>query len=95
MMDTQRVAWPSNVHNMPWPKTGITYSYENRGYIYPEKLQRWLERVFGGRDKADYVIGSVLYCASLEQFVAFLCIYTRFTTSVLYSVLWSFGGPHS
>lgn len=61
-MDTQRVAWPSNVRNMPWPKTGITYSYENRGYIHPEKLQRWLEKAFGGRDKADYVVGSVLYC---------------------------------
>src|SRR3954454_13484110 len=53
-MDTQRVTWPSNVRNLQWPKTGITYSYENRGYIIPDKLERWLEKAFGGRDKADY-----------------------------------------
>jgi hypothetical protein len=56
-MESQRIAWPSNIRDMSWPKTGITYSYENRGYIKPEKLQRWLEKAFGGRDKADYRVG--------------------------------------
>jgi hypothetical protein len=61
-METQRVAWPSNVRNLTWPKTGITYSYENRGYIHPKKLERWLEKAFGGRDKADYRVGGAI-CA--------------------------------
>lgn len=57
-MEAQRVTWPSQVRNLPWPQTGITYSYENRGYIHPEKLQCWLEKAFGGRDKADYRVRS-------------------------------------
>ena len=59
-MEAQRVTWPSNVRNLPWPKTGITYSYENRGYVHPEKLKCWLEKAFGGRDKADYRVSRAI-----------------------------------
>ena len=49
--------WPNFVCNMDWPKDGITYSYEHRGYIRPEKVELWLKKAFGV-DKARYVVSS-------------------------------------
>jgi hypothetical protein len=43
---------------MDWPKEGITYSYEHRGYIRPEKVELWLQKAFGV-DKARFVVSGV------------------------------------
>jgi hypothetical protein len=45
-MNGPNAAWPRNIASLAWPATGITYSYEHRGYIKPEKLERWLAAVF-------------------------------------------------
>lgn len=52
-MDTN--PWPSSIRSLPWPRDGISYSYEHRGYIKPDKLELWLNRAFGP-DKAKYVL---------------------------------------
>jgi hypothetical protein len=53
-------SFPAVVTNLTsWPKEGVTYSYENRGYILPKKLQYWLEHAFG-KDKAKYRVSILL-----------------------------------
>ncbi|ERF76781.1 hypothetical protein EPUS_02320 [Endocarpon pusillum Z07020] len=39
--------WPNNIRNLKWPNDGITYSYEHRGYMAPEKIEHWLLKAFG------------------------------------------------
>jgi hypothetical protein len=56
MMDVH--TWPSNILGLSWPKEGITYSYEHRGYIRPEKLEYWLMTAFGPT-KAKYAVSNV------------------------------------
>lgn len=43
------------VREMDWPSEGITYSYEQRGYIQPEKVNLWLTKAFGP-NKASYEV---------------------------------------
>jgi hypothetical protein len=52
-MDTH--VWPTFVQNMEWPKDGMTYSYEHRGYLRPEKIELWLKKAFGP-GKARFVV---------------------------------------
>ena len=52
-MDTH--IWPNFVRNMEWPRDGITYSYEHRGYIRPEKVELWLQKAFGD-ENARFVV---------------------------------------
>jgi hypothetical protein len=52
-MDTH--VWPKFVRNMDWPKDGIMYSYEHRGYIRPEKVDLWLRKAFG-EENAHFVV---------------------------------------
>ena len=54
-MEAQSAAWPRNISQLYWPKDGIMYSYEHRGYIRPEKLEVWLRKAFG-EGKAKYVV---------------------------------------
>jgi hypothetical protein len=54
-MDSREPVWPNNIKSLSWPRDGITYSYEQRGYIKPEKLARWLEKAFG-QGTAKYVV---------------------------------------
>jgi hypothetical protein len=58
-MDSREPVWPNNIKNLSWPRDGITYSYEQRGYIKPEKLARWLEKAFG-QGTAKYVVRRLL-----------------------------------
>ncbi|KAF7508764.1 hypothetical protein GJ744_008641 [Endocarpon pusillum] len=39
--------WPNNIRNLKWPNEGVTYSYEHRGYMAPEKIEHWLLKAFG------------------------------------------------
>ena len=54
-MDSREAVWPNNIKCLSWPRDGITYSYEQRGYIKPEKVARWLEKAFG-QGTAKYVV---------------------------------------
>ena len=54
-MDSREPVWPNNIKSLSWPRDGITYSYEQRGYIKPEKVARWLEKAFG-QGTAKYVV---------------------------------------
>jgi hypothetical protein len=58
-MDSREPVWPNNIKTLSWPREGITYSYEQRGYIKPEKLARWLEKAFG-QGTAKYVVRRLL-----------------------------------
>ncbi|KAK5467374.1 hypothetical protein LTS15_000346 [Exophiala xenobiotica] len=59
--------WPNTIRGMSWPKDGMTYSYEHRGYIRPEKLEHWLTTAFGV-NKAKYVIfNSRIYIKAPRQ----------------------------
>jgi hypothetical protein len=49
--------WPTTVQNLAWPEDGLTYSYENRGYIKPEKVGRWLSKAFG-EGNGKYAVSS-------------------------------------
>lgn len=53
-MDTHSV-WPRTVRDIKWPEGGVTYTYEHRGYIRPEKLEYWLTQLFGP-GKAKYMV---------------------------------------
>jgi hypothetical protein len=44
-----------HLQNLKWPRDGLTYSYENRGYIKPEKVALWLSKAFG-EGNAKYVV---------------------------------------
>jgi hypothetical protein len=48
-------AWPHFIRSLDWPQDGITYSYEHRGYIRPEKVELWLNKAFG-QNKAKFVV---------------------------------------
>jgi hypothetical protein len=50
-------AWPTSIKSLSWPRDGIMYSYEHRGYIIPAKLEHWLNQAFGV-GKAKYVVRS-------------------------------------
>lgn len=53
--------WPTIIQNLPWPEVGLTYSYENRGYIKPEKVRLWLSKAFGeGNAKSAVSCPSVM-----------------------------------
>lgn len=52
--------WPQNIRQLHWPRDGITYSFEHRGYIRPEKLDLWLKKAFG-EGNAKYVVSSRLF----------------------------------
>jgi hypothetical protein len=54
-MDSREPVWPNNIKSLSWPQDGITYSYEQRGYIKPEKVACWLEKAFG-QGTAKYVV---------------------------------------
>lgn len=47
--------WPDSISSLSWPRDGIMYSYEHRGYIIPDKLECWLNRAFGV-GKAKFVL---------------------------------------
>ena len=47
--------WPNSIKELSWPRDGIMYSYEHRGYIIPEKLECWLNKAFGV-GKGKYVV---------------------------------------
>lgn len=47
--------WPDSISSLSWPRDGIMYSYEHRGYIIPDKLECWLNRAFGV-GKAKFVV---------------------------------------
>ena len=53
--------WPTNIRNLEWPNTGITFSYEQRGYIAPEKIQHWLVQAFG-EGNGKYVVSALHLC---------------------------------
>jgi hypothetical protein len=53
-MNTHSV-WPRTVRDITWPEGGVTYTYEHRGYIRPEKLEYWLNQLFGP-GKAKYMV---------------------------------------
>lgn len=38
--------WPNHIRLLEWPVAGIMYSYENKGYVKPPKLDRWLACAF-------------------------------------------------
>jgi hypothetical protein len=56
-MDTH--IWPNNIRNLKWPSEGITYSYEQRGYMAPEKIEHWLLKAFGDGN-GKYVVSALL-----------------------------------
>lgn len=47
--------WPRTVRDIKWPEEGVSYTYEHRGYIRPEKLEYWLTQLFGP-GKAKYMV---------------------------------------
>jgi len=48
--------WPKAVRTIvQWPPDGVSYTYEHRGYIRPEKLEHWLMELFGP-GKAKYAV---------------------------------------
>ena len=54
-MNAAHHVWPTSIKELSWPRDGIMYSYEHRGYIIPEKLEHWLNQAFGF-GKAKYVV---------------------------------------
>lgn len=46
--------WPNTIQSLPWPRDGLTYSYEIR-YFVPEKVGLWLSKAFG-EGKAKYAV---------------------------------------
>jgi hypothetical protein len=70
--------WPNNIRKLEWPSEGITFSYEQRGYIAPEKIEHWLIHAFGpGNGK--YVVSVLRLCLWGEWDVKF-GEYTRNST---------------
>jgi hypothetical protein len=47
--------WPRTVRDITWPEGGVSYTYEHRGYIRPEKLEYWLTQLFG-LGEAKYMV---------------------------------------
>jgi hypothetical protein len=61
--------WPNTIRGMSWPKDGMTYSYEHRGYIRPEKLEHWLTTAFGV-NRAKYVVRRATFHRFVRQVVS-------------------------
>jgi hypothetical protein len=53
--------WPNNIRKLEWPNEGITFSYEQRGYIAPEKIEHWLVHAFG-EGNGKYVVSALRLC---------------------------------
>ncbi|KIW56845.1 hypothetical protein PV05_05466 [Exophiala xenobiotica] len=60
-------AWPSVVQKVSWPKDGVTYTFEHRGYIRPEKLEYWLTTLFGPQRAKYMLFNQRLYVKSPRQ----------------------------
>lgn len=60
MQATSQV-WPSVVSSQPWPSKGVSYTYEHRGYVRPEKLEYWLRETFGHGASKYVVFNSRIY----------------------------------
>jgi hypothetical protein len=50
-LDANAPSWPGVVLKQPWPKDGVSYIYEHRGYVRPDKLKYWLGQAFPGKAK--------------------------------------------
>ena len=63
--DMEQHPWPASIKQLGWPSQGITYSYEHRGYVRPEKVEHWLKSAFGS-NRAKYAVSLNSSCGSVR-----------------------------
>lgn len=47
--------WPPILQRQQWPATGVSYCWEDRGYVNPVRLQLWLSHAFG-QGKGKFIV---------------------------------------
>ena len=64
---TSSKTWPREMRALDWPVGGVSYTYQHRGYVRPEKLAYWLQQTFGHDETNHRVFSGYIYVKAPRQ----------------------------